>query len=119
MSKEEIERRAEALGMGYREQFLLLEEGDRVGRSPSGKADDGSDVNPPSSQLEGPEVEVNIPPGSTIQEIGETLARAGLADARDFASRVTEMGLSRQLRAGVYRIPRGAELDSIIKQLAR
>ncbi|KKM12323.1 hypothetical protein SY88_03995 [Clostridiales bacterium PH28_bin88] len=100
MSKEEIERRAEALGMGYREQFLLLQP-------------------PPSSQLEGPEVEVNIPPGSTIQEIGEILARAGLADARDFASRVTEMGLSRQLRAGVYRIPRGAELDSIIKQLAR
>ena len=106
----EIERRARALGMDYRDAFT---------QETSGK----TAVQPaPSSSGEKTvrEVVVVIPDQSSAQEVGEALAKVGLvASAGDFVDRVKEANLTTSLVAGVYRFPEGIKVEDIIKAMSR
>jgi len=122
LPRADIERRARALGMDYRDAFT---------RAPSGKSAGGSD-NQASGQSAAQtstraggektvrEVVVVIPDLFTAQEVGEALAKGGLvASAAEFVVRVKQADLSASLLAGVYRFPEGTKLEDIIGAMTR
>jgi len=121
LSREEIEMRAERLGMGYREQFLLFPEENR-------RPLQGPD-NPPVSQVptessaapkEAASLEVVISQGSTLAEAAKILFEAGIiSEPGIFMQKVQQMGLSQHLRAGTFRLSPGMALEELVGQVTR
>lgn len=66
----------------------------------------------------GNEVEFEVEPGSSASVIGSELVTAGvIADAAEFQSAVRSRGVANQLKAGVYTLVTGSELDNVINLL--
>ena len=111
-TKQEIEQRARALGMVYRDEVLVL----------AGESEKSGET--PPAQAAGPErpreVEVYIPPGFTSFEVAELLARQGIvADARSFEQLIHQMGASRKLVAGYHRITVPIEPRLLVEKLTQ
>ncbi|MBO4365590.1 MAG: endolytic transglycosylase MltG [Eggerthellaceae bacterium] len=67
---------------------------------------------------EGSEITVTIADGSTVNQMAQTLGDSGLiANARDFKSRVKELGVESNLKPGTYKIKAGTSVDDIITTL--
>ena len=63
----------------------------------------------------GNEIEFEVESGSTASVIGSELVTAGvIADAGDFQSAVRTRGVADQLKAGIYTLVTGSELDQLI-----
>jgi hypothetical protein len=115
LSREEIERRAEMLGMGYREQFLIFPEENR-----HPQAVPANQESAPGLEQEAVLREVVINQGKTLTEAAKILYESGvIKDPAAFIQKVQQMGLSQHLRAGSYRLSPGIELEELIRQITR
>jgi len=121
LSREEIEMRAERLGMGYREQFLLFpEENRRPPQDPGHPPASQAPTNSSATGNEGALLEVVISQGSTLTEAARVLFEAGLIAEPDiFVRKVQQMGLSQHLRAGTFRLSPGMDLEELVGQVTR
>lgn len=67
----------------------------------------------------GDSLSVVIPAGIRAKDIGNLLESAGIIDsASDFVNKLVEMKYDTKLRSGTFRIPKGTELEDVIKILA-
>lgn len=68
----------------------------------------------------GPEVEVTIPPGSLVRDIGQALETAGIvkrADVFNFYVRWKYREESKHFQAGVYRLHPGMTIDEVVQKI--
>ncbi|MEW6661745.1 MAG: hypothetical protein ACOY9Y_06245 [Bacillota bacterium] len=122
LSREEIERRAERLGMGYREQFLIFpaEENRHTSVDPNNHAVSQEPTQAPPINKGVASLEVVINQGSTLAEAARILYEAGLVEEPGiFVQKVQQMGLSQYLRAGTYRLSPGIDLEELVRQVTR
>lgn len=69
----------------------------------------------PASVLEGQQITVEVPEGSTSSQIAKILKQDGvIATEGDFIGSVKEKGVADQLKAGTYRFTGGQDTDSIV-----
>ena len=121
LSREEIERRAERLGMGYREQFLLFpEEKLHPPQDPGHPPVSQAPTHSTATANEKASLEVVISQGSTLAEAARVFFEAGLIAEPDiFVRKVQQMGLSQHLRAGTFRLSPGMDLEELVSQVTR
>lgn len=73
----------------------------------------------PGQVKEGQTITVEVPDGASTSDIGKLLKEDGVISlSRDFVSRVKELGDDGKLQSGTYHFTGGADLDSIISDLA-
>ncbi len=121
MTRQELEEKARALGMGYRQEFVWFN--DSPARTSVGATIEQGmpdSAGQPGQNRPAQRVNVVIPAGAHSGEVGRLLVQAGvIPDGAEFSRRVQELGVSRQLRSGNYSFEQGIDVDSVIAILMR
>lgn len=74
----------------------------------------------PPTNVEAEVVNVKIPDGSLPGKIGNILAEYGLVNSsKEFVDKAVEMKLETKLRSGSFEIPKGSDLEKIVKIIAK
>lgn len=74
----------------------------------------------PPTNVETEVVNVKIPDGSLPGKIGNILAEYGLVNnSKDFVDKAVELKLETKLRSGSFDIPKGSNLEQIVKIIAK
>lgn len=114
ISKEEVEKKARELGMVYRNEVLVFAE-------PEPEEESLEEVGSPSliPDLTGSEeIKINIPRGSTSEDIAFILKNNGLIPTeKEFLEYVLVHKLASKLKAGEFLFHKGLSIDEITKIL--
>lgn len=78
-----------------------------------------TDQTPPAN-VEKEVINVRIPDGSLPGKIGSILAEYGLVNSsKDFVAKAVELKLDTKLKSGSFEIPKGSNLDQVVKIIAK